>query len=88
MISFKTIMKKFSLATVRKMLSRFMPLWISFILSGYHSKQQKRLKANDFLHLSSRRLYPKWRANLETIRDMINTDEHVFYVLWYTDRVF
>lgn len=26
--------------------------------------------------------------NLDTIRDMINTDEHVFYVLWYTDRYF
>ena len=26
--------------------------------------------------------------NLDTIRDMINTDKHVFYVLWYTDRYF
>lgn len=26
--------------------------------------------------------------NLDTIRDMINTDEHVFYILWYTDRYF
>lgn len=26
--------------------------------------------------------------NLDTVRDMINTDEHVFYILWYTDRYF
>lgn len=26
--------------------------------------------------------------NLDIIRDMINTDEHVFYILWYTDRYF
>lgn len=26
--------------------------------------------------------------NLDTIRDMINTDKHVFYILWYTDRYF
>lgn len=26
--------------------------------------------------------------NLDTIRDMINTDQHVFYILWYTDRYF
>lgn len=26
--------------------------------------------------------------NLETIRNMINTDKHVFYVLWYTDNYF
>lgn len=26
--------------------------------------------------------------NLETIRNMINTDKHVFYILWYTDNYF
>ena len=26
--------------------------------------------------------------NLDKIRDMINTDEHTFYILWYTDRYF
>ena len=26
--------------------------------------------------------------NLDEIRDMINTDKHVFYILWYTDRYF
>lgn len=26
--------------------------------------------------------------NLDAIRDMINTDKHVFYVLWYTDKYF
>lgn len=26
--------------------------------------------------------------NLDEIRDMINTDEHVFYILWYTDNYF
>ena len=26
--------------------------------------------------------------NLDKIRDMINTDKHVFYILWYTDRYF
>lgn len=26
--------------------------------------------------------------NLDEIRDMINTDQHVFYILWYTDRYF
>lgn len=26
--------------------------------------------------------------NLEKIRSMINTDEHVFYILWYTDNYF
>lgn len=31
---------------------------------------------------------PNGEKNLETIRDMINTDQHVFYVLWYTDRYF
>lgn len=25
---------------------------------------------------------------LDKIRDMMNTDEHVFYILWYTDRYF
>lgn len=26
--------------------------------------------------------------NLDKIRDMINTNEHVFYILWYTDKYF
>ena len=26
--------------------------------------------------------------NLDTIRDMINSDEHVFYILWYSDKYF
>jgi hypothetical protein len=26
--------------------------------------------------------------NLDKIRDMLNTDKHVFYILWYTDRYF
>ena len=26
--------------------------------------------------------------NLDKIRDMINTDKHTFYILWYTDRYF
>lgn len=26
--------------------------------------------------------------NLDKIRDMINTDKHVFYILWYTDSYF
>lgn len=26
--------------------------------------------------------------NLDKIRDMINTDRHVYYILWYTDRYF
>lgn len=26
--------------------------------------------------------------NLDKIRNMINTDEHVFYILWYTDSYF
>lgn len=26
--------------------------------------------------------------NLDTIREMINTDKHVFYILWYTDNYF
>lgn len=26
--------------------------------------------------------------NLEKVRNMLNTDEHVFYILWYTDRYF
>lgn len=26
--------------------------------------------------------------NLDKIRDMITTDKHVFYILWYTDRYF
>lgn len=26
--------------------------------------------------------------NLETIRNMINTDKHIFYILWYTDNYF
>lgn len=28
------------------------------------------------------------KRNLDEIRDMINTDKHVFYILWYTDRYF
>lgn len=28
------------------------------------------------------------KRNLDEIRDKINTDEHVLYVLWYTDRYF
>ncbi len=26
--------------------------------------------------------------NLDAIRDMINTNDHVFYILWYTDKYF